>query len=143
MKTLGELTLQAHSGSIPEFLEFISGWAKEAGYGGQRIREMEFAVAEALTNIVEFVCTEGEEVTIRVGDDKGRRFVIHISDYGKSYNMLLEADPFLSGSDPSEKRPSVSRIKRIGDVEYKRFEGKNYLVVTVYPASMGGSTSSA
>jgi hypothetical protein len=143
MKALGELTRQAHADTIPEFLEFISGWAREAGYNEQRVKEMESAAKEALTNIVEFVCTEGEEVTVQVGDDKGRRFVIDISDSGKPYNMLFEADPFLSGNDPSEKRPSVRRIKKIGDVEYKRFEGKNRLVVTVYPVSGGGSAPSA
>ena len=137
MKALGELTRQARADAIPEFLGFVSGWAKETGYGEQRIKEMESAVKEALTNIVEFVCTGGEEVTVQVGDDKGRRFVIDISDAAKPYNMLLEADPFLSGSDPSEKRPSVRWIKKIGDTEYKRFEGRNHLVITVYPVPTG------
>lgn len=137
MKALGELTRQAHADTIPDFLEFISGWAREAGYGEQRVREMESAAREALANIVEFICTEGEEVTVQVGDDKGRRFVIDISDLGKPYNMLLEADPILSGSDPSEKRPSVRQIKKMGDVEYKRFEDRNHLVITVYPVSRG------
>ena len=143
MKALGELTRQARTDAIPDFLEFISTWARQAGYGEQRVRDMESAVKEALTNIVEFVCTEGEEVTVQVGDDKGRRFVINISDSGKPYNMLFEADPFLSGNDPSEKRPSVRWIKKIGDVEYKRFEGKNHLVVTVYPLSGSVSAPSA
>lgn len=142
MKALGELTRQAHADTIQEFLRFISGWAKEAGYGEQRIKEMESAAGEALTNIVEFVCPQGEDVTVQVGDDKGRRFVIDISDVGKPYNMLLEADPILSGNDPSEKRPSVRRMKKIGDVEYKRFEGRNHLVITVYPVSGGSSAPS-
>jgi len=123
MKALGELTRQAHADIIPDFVEFISAHAREAGYGEKRIKEMESAATEALTNIVEFVCTEGEEVTVQVGDDKGRRFVIDISDLGKPYNMLLEADPFISGNDPAGKKPSVRWIKRTGDVEYKRFEG--------------------
>ena len=143
MKALGELTRQAGPDVIPEFLEFITGWAREAGYGEQRVKEMESAAREALTNIVEFVCTKGEEVTVQVGDDKGRRFVIDISDLGIAYNMFLEADPILSGGDPSEKRPSVKWIKRIGDAEYKRFEGRNHLVITVYPISMGTSPGPA
>jgi hypothetical protein len=143
MKALGELTRQARTDAIPDFLEFVSAWARQAGYGEQRVRDMESAVKEALNNIVEFVCTEGEEVTVQVGDDKGRRFVINIFDSGKPYNMLFEADPFLSGNDPSEKRPSVRSIKKIGDVEYKRFEGKNHLVVTVYPVSGAVSAPSA
>jgi len=143
MKALGELTRQAHPDIIPEFLEFISGWARETGYSEQRIKEMESAAKEALTNIVEFVCTGGEEVTVQVGDDKGRRFVIDFSDAAGPYNMLLEADPFLSGSDPSEKRPSVRWIKKIGDTEYKRFEGRNHLVITVYPVFGGTSPASS
>ncbi len=134
MKPLGELTKEARTDTIPEFLEFVSSWAKQAGYSEKRVKEIGSAVTEALTNIAEFICREGgQSVTMQCGDDKGRRFVIEIFDSGKPFNMLLEADPFLSGNDPSEKRPSVRFMKKIGDVEYKRFEGKNRIVITTYP----------
>jgi anti-sigma regulatory factor (Ser/Thr protein kinase) len=134
MKALGELTLAATPGTIPEFVGFVSAHAGAAGYSEKRIKAMESAVAEALTNVAEFVCTEeGQQVTVAVGDDKGRRFVIDITDSGRSFNMLLEGDPLVSGIEPGQKRPSVRFIKRVGDVEYKRFEGKNHVILTVYP----------
>jgi anti-sigma regulatory factor (Ser/Thr protein kinase) len=134
MKALGELTLAATPDTIPEFVGFVSAHAGAAGYGEKRIKAMESAVAEALTNVAEFVCTEeGQQVTVAVGDDKGRRFVIDITDSGRSFNMLLEGDPLVSGIEPGQKRPSVRFIKRVGDVEYKRFEGKNHVILTVYP----------
>jgi anti-sigma regulatory factor (Ser/Thr protein kinase) len=134
MKALGELTLAATLGAVPEFATFVSAHAAAVGYSEARVKMMESAVTEALTNVAEFVCTEeGQEVTVSVGDDKGRRFVIDITDSGKPFNMLLEGDPLISGIEPGRKRPSVRFMKRIGDVEYKRFEGKNHLILTAYP----------
>jgi hypothetical protein len=134
MKNLGELTLGALKINIPQFLDFVVPQAATAGYSDKRVEEIKSAVKEALSNIVEFVCVEeGQEITVQCGDDRGRRFVVEIRDTGKPFNMLLEADPFLSGNDPAGKRPSVRSMKKIGDVEYKRFEGKNLIIVTVYP----------
>jgi hypothetical protein len=134
MGRLGELTLAAEKAMIPQFIDFVGTNAKPIGYSDKRVEEIRAAVAEALTNVADFICTEkGMEVTVSCGNDKRRRFTVEIVDTGKSFNMLLEADPFLSGNDPSDKRPSVRLMKKIGDVEYKRFEGKNHLVITVYP----------
>lgn len=133
MKALGDLKLPAHKAMIPRFLEFVASHAKSIGYSETRVGEIKAAVSEALTNVIDFVCTGEEEIQVSCGDDRRRRFTVDISDGGKSYNMLLEADPFLSGNDPAEKRPSVRLIKKIGDAEYKRFEGRNHLVITVYP----------
>jgi anti-sigma regulatory factor (Ser/Thr protein kinase) len=134
MKNLGELTLAAEKAMIPQFLDFVASHAKSVGYSAKRAEEIRAAVNEALQNIVDFICTEvGMEITLTCGDDRRRRFAVEVLDSGKSFNMLLEADPFLSGNDPSEKRPSVRLMKKIGDVEYKRFEGKNRLTITIYP----------
>ncbi|HEY3278745.1 MAG TPA: ATP-binding protein [Syntrophorhabdaceae bacterium] len=133
MKHLEELTLPAERAMIPRFLDLVATHAKTVGYSDARVGEIKGAVSEALTNIIDFICTEGQEIHLTCGDDKRRRFTVDISDSGKSFNMLLEADPFLSGSDPGQKRPSVRFIKKIGDVEYKRFEGKNHVIITVYP----------
>ena len=142
MKVIGEMTDAAGTATIPRFLEFVSGHARSVGYGEGRIKEIESALSEALANVAEFGCgKEGGNVTILCGDDNGRRFVVDIADSGKPFNMLLEADPFLSGGDPMEKRPSVRWIKKIGDVEYKRFEDRNHIVITVYPASAGTGTT--
>jgi len=134
MKNLGELTLGAEKSAIPQFLDFVASQAAPVGYSRTRIEEIRSAVGEVLTNIVEFICTEGGlEISVKCGDDRRRRFTVEITDPGKAFNMLLEADPFLSGNDPSAKRPSVRLMKKIGDVEYKRFEGKNLLTITIYP----------
>jgi hypothetical protein len=138
MKALGEMTDAAHLSTIPRFVEMVSRHAANAGYSEARVADMAAAVEEALTNLAEFGCgKEGEAMTVKVGDDNGKRFVIDIADSGTSFNMLLEADPFLSGAGPTERRPSTRRMKRIGDVEYKRFEGKNHTVITVYPVKTG------
>ncbi len=132
---LGEARHFISTDSIPLFVEFVSSHGRAHGIGGERIGEVASALAEALGNIAEFACgPEGLEVAVTCRADAHEAFIIEITDEGKPYNMLLEADPLFSEAAPGEKTPSVHLMKRlIKNVDYKRHEGKNYLTMTVMP----------
>ncbi len=134
-KVLGETRHSISGDTIPIFIEFVSSHGKIHGLSDERIKEVQTALAEALTNIVDFATSpEGLEVTVTCTADARQRLIIDITDEGRPYNMLLEGDPFLSGNSPGEKIPSVRAMKRlIKNVDYKRYEGKNYLTFTVMP----------
>lgn len=132
---LGESRHSISVKTIPLFIESVSGHGKTHGLKSDRIKEVESALTEALNNIVEFACgPEGLEVTVTCSADAHQTFIIEITDEGKPYNMLLEADPLFSGSSTAQKLPSVRLMKRlIKNVDYKRHEGKNFLTLTVMP----------
>jgi anti-sigma regulatory factor (Ser/Thr protein kinase) len=134
-KVLGETKHFVSADTIPFFIESVSAHGKTHGLRDERLREIESALIEVFDNIVSFVVgPEGLEVTVTCTADGRQRFIIEITDEGKPYNMLLEGDPLLSGNSPGQKMPSVRLMKRlIKNVEYKRYEGRNYLTFTVMP----------
>ncbi len=135
MKALGEILHPAHEDSVPHLAGFVAGHARSAGFPDQRVREIELSLKEAISNILRFSCSDGDcEIRIICSLDNAGRFALIISDNGKPFNVLLEADPFLTpdAALASDQRPSTKIMKRsIGNIEYKRFENKNILTFIV------------
>jgi len=131
MEPLGEISRPANEGSVPDLAEFISERMKDSGFPDQRIQEIVLSMKEAIGNILRFSCGGGDrEVQLACSLDNAGRFAITISDNGGPFNMLLEADTFLTPDDAltSGQRPSTKVMKRfIGNIEYKRSENRNVL----------------
>lgn len=142
MKTLDEIREPASLESISKFIEFVTRSAKQLGYSEERIHEMEQAFTEVLTNIVTYACKEKSgDIQIAYTLDRADRMVFKITDWGKSFNMLLASDPlfkeeFLEQGIP---QPSARFIKKLTDtVEYQHLDDRNYLVATFSPAVKSG-----
>ncbi len=137
MEALGEISRPANEGSVPDLAEFISEHMKNSGFPDQRIQEIVLSMKEAIGNILRFSCGGGDcELHIACSLDNTGKLVITISDNGRPFNMLIEADPFLTPDDvlTADGRPSTKVMKRfIGNIECKRYEGKNIIAFTIQP----------
>ncbi len=134
-EVLGELTLPAQTGSIGEFVEFASGYARQRGFADSRIQEIDKVLNEALRNIIQFTFDNSPgEVRVSCNIDKFGKFVLAIVDSGKPFNMLLEDDPFIGSLNPDQAGPRLSTktMKRFSsNIEYKRLENRNHLIITL------------
>jgi anti-sigma regulatory factor (Ser/Thr protein kinase) len=137
-KTLDEIREPASLDSISKCIEFVKHNARQLGYSEERIKEMEQAFTEVLTNIVTYAYKDKSgDIQISYTLDRTDRMVFKIIDWGKSFNMLLTSDPlfkeeFLEQGTP---QPSTRFVKKLTDtVEYQHLDDKNYLVATFSPA---------
>lgn len=134
-QVLGEETLPANAGSIGTFIEFATGHARQRGFTDNRVDEITKVLNEALHNIIEFAFdTSGGDIKVSCNIDKFGKFVLAIVDSGKPFNMLLEDDPFIGSLQPGSEGPKLSTktMKRFSsNIEYKRLENKNHLIITL------------
>ncbi len=129
-----EITLPAIPNSIPEFINFIVLHLNESCLDEKKIREISFAVEEALQNIICFACKDGKgKMSISFSVNNAGDHIIEIKDNGIPFNMLL-AETFGELDDifePGEK-PSNKMIKKtIKNIEYWRGGKKNTLTFTI------------
>jgi anti-sigma regulatory factor (Ser/Thr protein kinase) len=131
-----EITKPALADAIPTLVEFASTHAWEAGFADEKIREISFAVEEALRNIVTFACADGTgEIRMSCEVHDSGALIITIVDTGAPFNMLL-AGTFPEAKDFFEpgKEPSTRVIKKtIHNIEYRRGSDRNTLVFTIPP----------
>ena len=129
-----EITKPARLDVIPALVEFVSTHAWEAGFDDEKIGLINLAVEEALGNIVRFACCEGEsEITISCNVHESGAIIIHITDTGVPFNMLI-ASSFPEAGDFAKQGqiPSTKMMKKgIGNIEYRRAANKNMLIFTV------------
>ena len=134
---LGELIRPARIESVPEFLEFSASIERQEGFGEERIKEIETALREALTNIVKSAGKGGGgEVTVTCKHDHWGKLMIVIEDKGEPFNILLADIVFQGEKNPvdEERMHSARLIKRLIDnLEHKRVDESNILTFTVSP----------
>ena len=134
-QVLGEETFPADTESIGRCIEFAAGHARQRGFTDDRIEEITRVLDEALRNIIRFTFDGAVgEIRVSCNIDKFGKFVLAIVDSGKAFNMLLEDDPFIGSLDPQGSGPgsSTKTMKRFSsNIEYKRLENKNHLVITL------------
>ncbi|MEN6615445.1 MAG: ATP-binding protein [Syntrophorhabdus sp.] len=128
---VGEATLQ----SVAAFIEFAADHARQRGFDEDRIEEIKRVLTEALTNIITFTFADSAgKIKLSCNVDKFGKFVLAIVDSGKPFNMLLEDDPFIDalGSPSDSPRPTTKKMKRFSsNIEYKRLENRNHLIITL------------
>ena len=129
-----EITKPARSDMIPDLVEFVSKHAWEAGFDDEKIRQINLAVEEALGNIVQFACCDGKsEITISCSVHDSGAIIIHITDTGVPFNMLI-ASSFPEAGDFAKpgQIPSTKMMKKgIGNIEYRRAANRNMLIFTI------------
>lgn len=126
-----EIKLPAGIDSMQALLEFVSTQAKEVGFDDRRTQDITAAMEEALLNIVNFACQNGEgEIQIKCGTHGEDAFLIDIVDSCRPFNMLAatsfpETEDFTPGT--GKHKLSTNRLKRIiRNIEYRR-DPKNNL----------------
>ena len=88
------MKLPAKIKHLERLIEFVSGCAKEKGFSGKRVKEIELATEEVLVNIFNYAYPEGPgdvEVSCSQADDT--RLIIEISDSGIPFDSRSLADP--------------------------------------------------
>ena len=122
--------------SIPALVEFVRIHAYETGMEDGKIEALKRGVQEALENILEFACPEGnKEITISCESVDSGAMLIHIWDTGKPFNMLLAGIfPEVEAISKHEKIPSTRLLKKaVKNIEYIRGTDKNILILTLPP----------
>jgi serine/threonine-protein kinase RsbW len=117
--------------------EFIAGMAIEAGIDPHEIDNIELAVDEACTNVIEHGYTPNDrkkELTVRLEIDSSK-IVLTVIDHAEPFNMLLyePRDVNQLRDEGKDGGLGIRLIKRImDDIDYRILDGQNELVMTKY-----------
>lgn len=134
MQMIDAIKETATADSVGKFIEFVLHSAQQLGYSEKRLKEMEDAFTEVLTNIIKHAYgSSGGEIEIGYTMDRADRMKFKIIDWGVPFNMLLASDPLLKDeyAEKGVPQPSTRLIKKLTDtVEYQRLENMNYLLAT-------------
>lgn len=134
MQMIDAIKETATADSVGKFIEFVLHSAQQLGYSEKRLKEMEDAFTEVLTNIIKHAYSSGGgEIEIGYTMDRADRMKFKIIDWGVPFNMLLASDPLLKDeyAEKGVPQPSTRLIKKLTDtVEYQRLENMNYLMAT-------------
>ena len=124
-------------GYLHRIREFIAGMATEAGIGQHEIDNIELAVDEACTNIIEHGYTSDDpkkELTVRMEIDSSK-IVLTVIDHAEPFNMLLYEPRDVSQlrDEGRDGGLGIRLIKRImDDIDYRTIDGQNELIMTKY-----------
>jgi len=118
--------------------EFITGIAIEAGIDQQDIDNVELAIDEACTNVIEHGYTPDDpnkELTIRL-EINTSKLVLTVIDHAKPFNLLLYQPRDITElkAEGKDGGLGIRLIKQIMDtIDYKtRPDGYNELIMTKY-----------
>jgi serine/threonine-protein kinase RsbW len=125
-------------GYLHRIREFIAGMASEAGIDPHEIDNIELAVDEACTNVIEHGYASDDpkkELTVRLEIDSSK-LVLTVIDHAEPFNMLMY-EPRDVNQLKNEGRDGglgIRLIKHImDDIDYKSSpEGQNELIMTKY-----------
>ena len=134
---IGEISRPAQMTALPELLEFVAEVEGQEGFSDERIGEIEAALREAFTNIVEnSEKDKGGDIAVTCKHDHWGKLMIVITDTAKPFNILLADIVFQGEKTPVNegRRDSARIIKRmIDNIEQKRVDEQNVLTFTVAP----------
>jgi anti-sigma regulatory factor (Ser/Thr protein kinase) len=132
---IGEISRPATTSSVPELVEFVSSVERKEGFSDERIGEVEMAVREALTTIIQATAGgQSGDITVTCRHDHWGKLMVTIEDRGEAFNILLADVVFQGEQDPvDEKRRTSARLikKMIDNIEQKRVDATNVLTFVV------------
>ena len=132
------ITLPGTLDSLYPFMDFVTSCAREQGFTGEKISEIELALEEVLVNIIKHAYKEcgidGEiEITCTIDDD--RSLVIEIADSGTPFDIFSSREPDIS-LDISERQIGglgIFFVKKLMDeVRYRREDDQNKLTLVIH-----------
>lgn len=136
MAQVVQLTLASQWTEIPRALAALESCARQAGISGRPLMEMELALEEMLTNILQYGfadATSSHTLTLRLHCDD-TRLVAELLDDGIPFNPLADAPPPDLSAPLEERRVrglGVHLAKRMVDeLDYFREGRCNHLVLT-------------
>ncbi len=136
MKDRFELEIEGKLESLAIIGVFIGDTMRELGLAARKIFELQLAVDEACTNIIEYGYANANEVgMIDIAcQRKGEEIVVVIKDRGKPFDPTSVPPPDLNASLEERKAGGLGIyfMKTLMDeVRYEFKEGKNVLTMVV------------
>lgn len=131
---MNHIRLPARQKNLRAMIDFVSGLARDRGFGPKRILELELAAEEALVNILTYAYPEGAgDIEIACKGESGSRLTFEITDYGIAFDPLAFPVPDLLVELAIRKVGGlgVYFVRQLADhVEYRREEDANVLTLT-------------
>jgi serine/threonine-protein kinase RsbW len=128
------IRLPARQENLRPMIDFVSGLARENGFGPKRILEVELAAEEVLVNIMNYAYPQGAgDIEIACKEESGRRVIVEITDYGVAFDPLSFPVPDLL------VELAVRRVGGLGiffarkmadHIRYQRRANANVLILT-------------
>ncbi len=131
-----EIRRPARAGSIPALVRFVCNSATEMGFPEGRVREIAAGLEEALGNIVQFACADGErEIVVQCSAHEMGALILEVRDSGRPFNMLV-ATSFPQAADflePGQDLSTRKMKKAFRNIEYRRDgeKGQNILLCVI------------
>jgi serine/threonine-protein kinase RsbW len=124
------ITIPAILEYLPKCIDFISSYAREYGFSGKRLNEIELAAEEAVVNIFNYAYKDKRgEVKITCKADE-TKFVMEIEDTGTPFNVLSVADPDITSNIMERREGGLGILlikKYVDDIQYRREDDVNKL----------------
>lgn len=121
--------------NLAALIEPVSAFAKELGFSGKRITQIELILEEALVNICEHAYEGKDGVAIvEVGENSENGLFIRVVDHGIPFNLLAFQEK--KSTDPIAERKigglGILLLKHFTDnLHYIREDNKNILTLFV------------
>ena len=134
MATSSSVALPGAMDSLYSLISFVTSYAGEHGFAGEKISAVELALEEVLVNIIKHAYEESgleDLIEINCGTDDGS-LVIEIIDSGKPFDIFSVREPDIY-ADIDERRIGglgIFFVKNLmDDVRYRREDGRNILTL--------------
>ena len=136
MKDLFELEIEGKLENLSLIGDFIGDTMRSFGLDNHKIFDVQMAVDEACTNIIEYGYANANEVgTIDIAcQRKGEEIVVVIKDRGKPFDPTSVQPPDLNASLEERKTGGLGIYfmkKLMDEVKYEFKDGKNVLTMVV------------
>jgi anti-sigma regulatory factor (Ser/Thr protein kinase) len=132
------ITLPGTLDSLYPFMDFVTSYAREQGFGSEKIGEIELALEEVLVNIIKHAYKECDiegNIKITCIQDDKQSIIIEIADWGTPFNIFSAREPDISLD--IDKRQigglGIFFVKKLMDeVRYRREDDQNKLTLVIY-----------
>ncbi|MEN6347991.1 MAG: ATP-binding protein [Syntrophomonas sp.] len=131
------VTLPGEMDSLYTLISFVTSYAGEHGFVGEKISAIELALEEVLVNIIKHAYKEsGIEGTIEIScsKDDADSLIIEIMDSGMPFDIFSVREPDIS-ADIDERQVGglgIFFVKKLMDyVRYRREDDRNILTLVV------------
>ncbi|CAN2040104.1 serine/threonine-protein kinase RsbW [Candidatus Magnetomoraceae bacterium gMMP-15] len=133
MSSANNIKLAAKLENLPKFIEFVSSSAKNHGFDDARIKDIELAIEEVVTNIFNYAYPDRiEDIEIICQSDKTKHFIIKIFDTGLPFdiNSVDEPDAVTDFSEIKVGGLGIFFVRCLmNEVQYRRECNKNILIL--------------
>lgn len=123
------LTVQASTDHLAQVRSFVANEAQSFGFGKQQVKDIQLAVDEAFTNIIEHAYKYNASQTVQISlDYKDDSFCITLTDTGRSFSLNNYQEPDVKKRIREKKRGGVGVYlirKLMDDVTYHQNGGTN------------------